>query len=45
VIAPGAYADVIAIAGDPLADINALRTVGFVMKAGVVFKSTLSAEK
>jgi len=25
--------------------INALRAVGFVMKAGVVFKSTLSADK
>jgi imidazolonepropionase-like amidohydrolase len=39
VIAPGAYADVIAVPGDPLADVNALKTVQFVMKDGAVFKS------
>ena len=39
VIAPGAYADLIAVAGDPLADINVLKTVPFVMKDGVVFQS------
>ena len=38
VVAPGAYADLIAVAGDPLADVNALKTVQFVMKDGVVFK-------
>jgi imidazolonepropionase-like amidohydrolase len=43
VVAPGAYADLIAIAGNPLEDINALRNVGFVMKNGDVFRSTLSA--
>jgi imidazolonepropionase-like amidohydrolase len=37
-IAPGFYADLIAVAGDPLADIDALRTVVFVMKNGEVFK-------
>jgi imidazolonepropionase-like amidohydrolase len=37
VIAPGAYADLIAVASDPLADINVLKTVQFVMKDGVVF--------
>jgi imidazolonepropionase-like amidohydrolase len=41
VIAPGAYADVIAVAGDPLADIKALGNVGFVMKDGRVFKNEL----
>ena len=41
VIAPGAYADIVAVAGDPLADINELSRVGFVMKAGVVFKNEL----
>jgi imidazolonepropionase-like amidohydrolase len=41
VIAPGAYADVIAVAGDPLADVGALRNVQFVMKDGVVFKSAV----
>jgi imidazolonepropionase-like amidohydrolase len=43
VVAPGAYADVIAVAGDPLVDINQLKSVGFVMKDGVVFKSTLKS--
>jgi len=38
-VAPGAYADVIAVAGDPLQDIAALKNVSFVMKDGVVFKS------
>jgi imidazolonepropionase-like amidohydrolase len=43
VVAPGAYADLVAVAGDPLQDINLLKNVGFVMKDGVVFKSTLKA--
>ena len=38
VIAPGAYADVIAVAGDPLKDVNELRRVRFVMKNGSLFK-------
>jgi len=42
VVAPGAYADLIAVAGDPLADVNALKTVQFVMKDGVVFKQPKS---
>ena len=42
VVAPGAYADLIAVAGDPLQDVNVLKNVGFVMKDGVVFRSTLS---
>jgi len=42
VVAPGAYADLIAVAGDPLADVGALKTVHFVMKDGVVFKSPSS---
>ena len=41
VVAPGAYADLVAVAGDPLQDINLLKNVGFVMKDGVVFRSTL----
>jgi len=40
VIAPGAYADVIAVSGDPLADVGALKNVSFVMKNGSVFRST-----
>jgi imidazolonepropionase-like amidohydrolase len=43
VVAPGAYADLIAVAGDPLQDVNVLKNVGFVMKDGVVFRSTLSS--
>ena len=39
VVAPGAYADLIAVATDPLEDIGALRNVGFVMKNGVVFRT------
>jgi len=38
VIAPGAYADVIAVDGDPLRDIKLLENVHFVMKGGKVFK-------
>jgi imidazolonepropionase-like amidohydrolase len=38
VIATGAYADVIAVPGDPLRDIKELGNVQFVMKDGKVFK-------
>jgi len=37
-LAPGKYADVIAVKGNPLEDITALRNVVFVMKAGKVEK-------
>jgi imidazolonepropionase-like amidohydrolase len=37
VIAPGAYADVIAVEGDPLKNIGELELVGFVMKDGRVY--------
>ncbi|MCU1303981.1 MAG: hypothetical protein JWQ87_4265 [Candidatus Sulfotelmatobacter sp.] len=40
VIAPGAFADVIAVSGDPLHDIKALENVQFVMKDGQVFKTS-----
>jgi len=41
-VAPGLYADLIAVKDDPLADIQALEKVGFVMKGGVVVKDRLS---
>jgi imidazolonepropionase-like amidohydrolase len=41
VIAPGAYADLIAVSGNPLGDLSALKNVGLVMKNGSVFRSTL----
>ena len=42
VIAPGAYADVVAVNDDPLRDVNALKNVTFVMKDGQVYKSAAS---
>ncbi|MBS1851243.1 MAG: amidohydrolase family protein [Acidobacteria bacterium] len=39
VIAPGAYADVVALRGDPLQDIKLLENVAFVMKDGKVFRN------
>ena len=38
-LAPGLQADVIALDGDPLNDITAVRRVVFVMKGGVVYKN------
>ena len=38
-IAPGKWADVIAVEGDPLKDVRILQHVPFVMKGGVVYKS------
>ena len=39
-IEPGKYADIIAVAADPLTDVRALEHVDFVMKAGTVYKDT-----
>lgn len=39
-IAPGLEADIIALHGDPLKDITAVRRVVFVMKGGVVYRNT-----
>ena len=38
-IAPGLQADIIALDGDPLKDITAVRRVAFVMKGGIVYKN------
>jgi imidazolonepropionase-like amidohydrolase len=40
-VEPGKFADLIAVAGDPLVDMTLLTKVGFVMKGGVVYKDAL----
>jgi imidazolonepropionase-like amidohydrolase len=42
VVAPGAYADIIAVSGDPLKDVKELANARFVMKSGNVFKNEWS---
>jgi imidazolonepropionase-like amidohydrolase len=37
-ITQGKYADIVALDADPIKDIHALRTIGFVMKGGVVVR-------
>ncbi|HKW33030.1 MAG TPA: amidohydrolase family protein [Candidatus Acidoferrum sp.] len=44
-IAPGLDADIIALDGDPLKDITAVRRVAFVMKSGKVFVNQSAATK
>jgi len=39
-IAPGLEADIIALDGDPIKDITAVRRVVFVMKGGIVYKNS-----
>ena len=39
VIAPGGFADLVAVSGDPLADVSCLMNVDFVMKGGRVITS------
>ena len=41
VVAPGAYADVIAVTGDPLRDVGALEHIGFVMKDGKMYRNEM----
>jgi imidazolonepropionase-like amidohydrolase len=39
---PGKFADIIAVSGDPLADVTELERVQFVMKGGEVVKNALA---
>ncbi len=41
VLAPGAYADIVAVQGDPLKDVRLLERIGFVMKDGKIFKDAI----
>jgi imidazolonepropionase-like amidohydrolase len=38
---PGKFADIVAIDGNPLADITVMEKVVFVMKGGEVYKNTM----
>ena len=42
VVAPGAFADIVAVSGDPLKDVGILEHVRFVMHDGAVFKNELT---
>ena len=42
-LAPGKFADIVAVDGDALADLHSFMKVGFVMKGGVVYKGPGSA--
>jgi imidazolonepropionase-like amidohydrolase len=41
IVEKGRFADLVAVAGDPLADITEMQRVKFVMKGGVVFRNDL----
>lgn len=44
-ITVGREADIIALDGDPLKDITAVRRVVFVMKGGIVYKNTVTTNR
>jgi imidazolonepropionase-like amidohydrolase len=41
-LVPGKFADIIAVEGDPMADLHRMMKVGFVMKGGSVVKGGAS---
>jgi imidazolonepropionase-like amidohydrolase len=41
VVAPGSFADMVAVSGDPMKDITELERVKWVMKGGKVYKDEL----
>ena len=43
-LAPEYFADIVAVPGDPLADVKVLEQPAFVMKGGVIYKNTLTAD-
>jgi imidazolonepropionase-like amidohydrolase len=45
VVREGADADLVAVRGNPLADVGRLADVAFVMKAGQVYRNTLGAAR
>jgi imidazolonepropionase-like amidohydrolase len=44
-VEPGRFADLVAVAGDPLADVEELTRVRFVMKGGQVIRNDLAARR